>query len=114
MGKPDLDVAPRQCAGSCVAPHAQLFGKTSDIRCAPSTLFSGLSPRRLSPVSQTQIILKGRHFQTIEEIQKMRQENCAPSQKVRSRKHSKDGRNVENGVSPVERTAVKGTVLKLL
>ena len=31
VGKPDLDVAPRQCAGSHVAPHLQLSGKTSDI-----------------------------------------------------------------------------------
>jgi len=52
-GKPDLDVAPRQCAGTRVAPHPQLSGKTSDIRCAPSTLFSGLSPSRLFPVSLT-------------------------------------------------------------
>jgi len=47
VGKSDLDVAPRQCAGSRVAPHLRLSGKTSDIRCAPSTLFSGISPSRL-------------------------------------------------------------------
>jgi hypothetical protein len=41
------------CARSHVAPHLQLFGKTSDFRCAPSTLLSGLSPNRLFPVSQT-------------------------------------------------------------
>jgi len=52
-GKQDLDVAPRQCASSRVAPHQQLSGKTSEIRCAPSILFSGLSPSRLFPVSQT-------------------------------------------------------------
>ena len=44
----------------------------------------------------------------------MRKENCAPSQKVRSRKHSNNGRNVGNGVSPVEGTTFKGTVLKML
>ena len=54
VGKQDTDVAPRQCAGSRVTPHPQLSGKTSDIRCAPSTLFSGLSPSRLFPVSQTE------------------------------------------------------------
>jgi len=53
VGKADLDIAPRQCAGSRVAPHPQLSGITPDIRCAPSTLFSGLSPSRLFPVSQT-------------------------------------------------------------
>jgi len=38
---------------SRVTPHPQLSGKTSDIRCASSTLFSGLNPSRLFPVSQT-------------------------------------------------------------
>ena len=41
----------------------------------------------------------------------MRQENCVPSQKVRSRKHSNNVRSVGNGVSPVEGT---GKVLKML
>jgi hypothetical protein len=41
-------------------------------------------------------------------------ENCAPSQKGRSRKHTKNGRNVGNGVLPVEWTTLKGTVLKML
>jgi hypothetical protein len=44
----------------------------------------------------------------------MRSENCAPSQKVRSGKHFNNGRNVGNGVSPVEGTALKGTVVKML
>ena len=44
----------------------------------------------------------------------MRLENCAPSQKVRSRKHSNNGRNVGNGVSPVEGTTLKGTLPKML
>ena len=38
----------------------------------------------------------------------------APSQKVRSRKHSNNGRNVGNGVSPLEGTNLKGAVLKML
>jgi hypothetical protein len=33
---------------------------------------------------------------------------------VRSRKHSNNGRDVGNGVSPVEGTALKETVLKML
>ena len=69
VGKPDLDVAPRQCAGSSVASHPQLSGKTSDIRCAPSTLFSGLSPSRLFLFPKLKTTLKGRRFQTVEEIQ---------------------------------------------
>ena len=66
--KPDLNVAPRQCTGSQVAPHLQLSGKISDINFAQSTLFSGIRPRRPFPVSQTKNTLKGR-FQTTEEIQ---------------------------------------------
>ena len=69
VGKPDLNVAPRQCAGSRVAPHPQLSGKTSDIRCAPSTVFSRLSPSRLFLFPKIKTTLKGRRFQTIEEIQ---------------------------------------------
>jgi hypothetical protein len=38
-------------AGSRFAPHPELSGKTSYIRCAPSTLVSGLSPSTLFPVS---------------------------------------------------------------
>jgi hypothetical protein len=44
----------------------------------------------------------------------MRYENCAPSKKVHSRKHSNNGRNVGNGVSPVEGTTLKGTMFKML
>jgi len=44
----------------------------------------------------------------------MQKENCAPSQRVHSRKHSNNGRNVGNSVLPVEGTTLKGTVLKML
>jgi hypothetical protein len=39
------------------------------IHCAPSTLFSGLSPSRLFLFPKLKTTLKGRHFQTIKEIQ---------------------------------------------
>jgi len=69
VGKPELDVAPRQCTSSHAAPHPQLSGKTSDIRCAPPTLFSGLSPSRLFLFPKLNTTLKGRCFQTIGQIQ---------------------------------------------
>jgi hypothetical protein len=47
-------------------------------------------------------------------FRKMRQEKCAPSQRVRSRKQFNNGRNVGNGVSPVEGNTLKGLVLKML
>jgi len=68
VGKSDLDVLPRQCAGSRVAPHPQLSGKTSNIRGAPSTLFPGLSPANNFLFPKFKTTLKRRHFQTTEEI----------------------------------------------
>ena len=111
MGKPDSDIAPRQCTVSRVAPHLQLSVKTSDIRCTPSTLFSGLSPSTLFFFPKLKTTLKGHCFQTTEENQENAIENCVPSQKGCSRKHSNNGRN-GNGLSPVEGTTLKGTVLK--
>jgi len=61
--------SPRQCTGSSVAPHPQLPGKASDIRCTPSTLFSGLAPADFFLFPKLKTTLKGRRFQTIEEIQ---------------------------------------------
>jgi len=70
MGKTRLDVAPQQCAGPRVAPYPQISDKTSDIRFAPSTLFSGVNPSILFflfPILKT--TLNRRHFETVEEIQ---------------------------------------------
>jgi len=39
-----LVVAPRQCAGSRVAPHPQLSGKTSDIRLPHPPYSPDLAP----------------------------------------------------------------------
>ena len=69
MGKPDLDVAPRQCACSRVALYPHLSGETSGIRRTHSTLFSGLSPSKVFLFPKLKTTLKGRSFQTIEEIQ---------------------------------------------
>ena len=69
MGKPDLDFAPRQCAVSRVAPYPRLSGKTSDIRCATSTLFSGLTPTDVFLFPKLKTTLKERRFQTVEDIQ---------------------------------------------
>jgi hypothetical protein len=66
--KPDLDVAPRQCAGSRVAPYPLLSDKKSDILCAPSTLISGLSPSRFFLFPKLKTTLKKRRFQTIEKM----------------------------------------------
>jgi len=69
VGKPDLDVAPRQGADSHVAPHPQLSGKTSDIRCAPSPYSPDLAPVDFFLFPKFKTTLKGRRFQTKEKIQ---------------------------------------------
>jgi len=66
LGKPDLDVAPRQC----VTPHSQLSGKTSDIRCAHPPYSLDLAPADFFLFPKLTTTLKGRRFQTSEEIQK--------------------------------------------
>jgi len=101
VGKPDLDVPQQQCAGSHIAPHPQLSGKTSHICCAPSTLFSGLSPSRFFPKLKT--ILKGRRFQTIEEIQEIQRTACARAQFSRcslTNAHSKTGQMAVRSQNP--------------
>jgi hypothetical protein len=69
LRKPDLDVAPRQCAGLGVATIPQFSSKTSDIHCVPSFLFFELSSSRTFPVQQLKTTLKVRRFQTTKETQ---------------------------------------------
>jgi len=68
-GKTDLDVALRQCTGSHIAPHPQLSGETSDIGCACPPYSPDLAPADFFLFPEVKTTLKGRHFQTIEEIQ---------------------------------------------
>ena len=69
MGKPDLDVAPRQCTGSRVAPHQQLSAKhqTSVVPHPPYS--PDLAPADFFLSPKLKITLKRRRFQTIVEIQ---------------------------------------------
>ena len=68
MGKPDVDVAPRQCAGSCVALHPQLSGN-HQTSVVPHTPYSpDLAPADFFLFPELKAALKGR-FQTTEEIQ---------------------------------------------
>jgi hypothetical protein len=57
VGKTDLNVAPRQCAGSRVAPHPPHPSYSPDLDQADIFLFPKLKTT-----------LKGRRFQTTEEI----------------------------------------------
>jgi len=113
-GKTRLGCCTTNCASLRVAPHPQLSGKTSDIHCAPSTLFSGLSPSRLFPLSKLKNTLKGRRFQTTEEIQENAIRELRAITESAFQKHFNNGRNVGNSVSPVEGTTLKGTALKIL
>jgi len=73
-----------------------------------------LAPANFFLFTKLKTTLKGRRFQTMEEIQENVIRELRPSQYVHSRKHSNNGRNIENGLSPVEGTTLKGTVLKML
>ena len=69
MGKPDLDVAPRQCPGSRVAPYPSYLAKhqTSVVPLPPCS--PDLDPADVFLFPKLKTTLKGRRFQTIEEIQ---------------------------------------------
>jgi hypothetical protein len=61
-------IAPVQNLCSCVTPHQQLSGDTSDIHSAPTTLSMDLAPADFSLFPKLKTTLKGRRFQTTEEI----------------------------------------------
>jgi len=69
VGKPDLDVAPRQRVGSRVAPHRQLSGKRQTSVVPHPPYSPELAPADICLFPKLKTTLKGRHFQTIEEIQ---------------------------------------------
>jgi hypothetical protein len=112
VGKPDLDVATRQCAGSRVAPYLQFSGKTSDIRCAHPSYSLNLAAEDVFMFPKLKTTLKGRRFRTIEEIQENALRDLRAIKKVRSRKHSNSERYVEDGVSPVEGLLLRGRCLQ--
>jgi len=66
--KRDLDVAPRQCAGSRVAPHPQLSGKNRTSVIIHPPYSPDLAPADFFLFPKLKTTLKGRRFQTIEEI----------------------------------------------
>ena len=78
--KPDLDVTPRQCASSCVAPHLQLSGKTSDICCAHPPYSPDLAPADFFLFPKLKTTLKGCCFQTIVTLSLIRRTACAHAQ----------------------------------
>jgi len=77
--------------------------------CSPD-----LAPADFFLFPKLKTTLKGRRFETIEEIQENVIRELHAITGSCSRKHSNNGRNAGNGVSPVEGTTLKGTVLKML
>jgi hypothetical protein len=65
MGKPDLDLAARQCAVSRVAPHTQLSGKHQTYVVSRPPYSSDVAPAEFFLFPKLEISLKGRSFQTI-------------------------------------------------
>ena len=81
--------------------------------CCQNLPLGALSSRSAPSVLVGALFKKFGLFLNTRRFRKMLKEYCAPSQKVLSRKHSNNGGNVGNGVSPVEETTLKGTVLKM-
>ena len=72
VGKQDLEVAPRQCAGSRIAPHPQLSGKNQTSVMPHPPYSPDLAPAEFFLFSKLKTTLKGRRFKTTEEFRKMR------------------------------------------
>jgi hypothetical protein len=70
VDEPDLGVATRQCTSSLVVPCAQFSGEKRNDRCIPATLLSRFGSSRLFLFPKLKSTLKGRHFDTFDEIQK--------------------------------------------
>jgi hypothetical protein len=58
------------CTNSLVVPCAQFSGEKRHDRCTPATLLSRFGSSGLFSVSKLKFTLKGRRFDTIDEIQK--------------------------------------------
>jgi hypothetical protein len=96
VGKPDLDVAARQCAVSRVAPHPQLTGKhqTSVVPRLPYS--PDVAPADFFLFPKPKTALKGRRFQTIDEIL---EHAIRELRAITENEHSNNERHVGNGVS---------------
>jgi hypothetical protein len=93
-----------------VARRIMLIGKGAN-----GSLLSKLAARCTEPsVLIGELFKKFCLFLNTRIFRNMRKENGAPSQKVSSRNNSNNGRNVGNGVSPVEGITLKGTMFKML
>jgi histone-lysine N-methyltransferase SETMAR len=68
VGKPYLDVAPLQCAGSRFAPHPKLSGKISESVVPHPPYSPDLAPTDVFLFPKLKPTFKGRRFQTREEI----------------------------------------------
>jgi hypothetical protein len=92
--------------------HAQAFRRIQIAVNCQNLPLGALSSRSAPSVLVGALFKMFGLFLNTQRFRKMRQENCAPSQKMRSRKHSNNGRNVGNGVSPVEGLLWRGQCLK--
>ena len=71
VDEPDLGVAPRQCTSSLVVPRAQFSGEKWNDHCTPATLLYKFGSSGLFLLfPKLKSTLKGRRFDTFDEIQK--------------------------------------------
>ena len=84
------------------APVQHIHNKNRDAAASRVTLTAEFA------VGERHKMQNDRNLRSANQFRKMRSENCAPSQKVRSRKHFDNARNVRKGLSSVEGTAMRG------
>ena len=70
MDEPELGIAPRQCTSSLDAPCTQLSGEKRKDRCTQPPYSPYLAPVDFFLFPKLKSTLKGRHFDTFDEIQK--------------------------------------------
>jgi transposase len=97
-------------------PHASLlileFLAKQETIVVPQPPYSpDLAPADFFLFPKLKSTLKGRRFQTAEEIKENSLQDFAPSRKTRSRTRSRTGKNAESGVSTVEGSTLKETSL---
>jgi hypothetical protein len=74
VGKPDLNIAPRQCTGSLVAPYLAKL-QTSVVSHPPYSL--DLAPADFFLFPRLKTTVKGHRFQTIVTLSLIQQTGCA-------------------------------------
>jgi len=114
VDEPELGVAPRQCISSLIVLVRNFLAK-NETTVVPQPPYSpDLAPADFFLFPKLKSSLKGRRFDTFDEIQKNSTKELFAIPKEAFQKVSKVGRNVGSGVFLAKGTALKATNLNKL